>query len=265
MKKTSLLKIFCSVLSVVLLMSSCLGDGDSSFTIEKDFAYIVENNYGQRYAITSNGYIMHENITKLTAGNCYFIAYKIISGSADGYYNAEYVNVLNDGKAITKGLFQKPAENLETISPSSLSIQAWSWNNAIGDNWLIGYNLAKKERDEVKVFFYYDPDNQKYTDGTTVVEIDPVKDNKIIIDIRFVITDAVGGESVNESSYAVGNLSSLRAGIAEFRPNFSGVSTDYVNVPVKFRYQKKDVTEPQYIGNWQWDGSNAYYIQFTKN
>lgn len=264
MKKTSLLKIFCSVFSVVLLMSSCLGDGDSSFTIEKDFAYITKDDYGRQYAVTSNGYIMHDNINKLISGSCYFIGYKISSSSANGYYNAEYVNIL-DNKAITTGLFQQPDGNLETIDPASLTIQAWSPSNAIGDNWLIGYNLTKKERDEVKVFFYYDSNNQKYTDGNTVVEIDPIKDNKIIIDVKFVVTDPVGGESVTDSFSAVGNLSSIRRGYTSFSPNFDGVSENYLNVPVKFRYQKKDASEPQYIGNWQWNGSNAYYIQFTKN
>lgn len=272
MKKTSLLKIFCSVLSVVLLMSSCLGDGDSSFTIEKDFAYITENIYGQKYAVTSNGYIMHENITNLTsAGNCYFIAYKISSSSADGYYNAEYVNILNSGNPIAKQSLRldKPYENSglvsrnDTIVPTSVSIAAWSPANTIGDNWLIGYSLTKKERDEVKAFFYYDKTNQKDSEG----EIDPAKDNKIIIDVRFGITDkGTGDNTVTDSFSAVGNLSYLRS---NFSPNFSGVTTDYVNVPVKFRYQKYTSSgqpaEVVYIGNWQLSGSNAYYIQFTKN
>ncbi|EGJ99509.1 MULTISPECIES: hypothetical protein [Dysgonomonas] len=271
MKKTSLLKIFCSVFSVVLLMSSCLGDGDSSFTIEKDFAYITKDDYGRKFAVTSNGYIMHDNITNLTEVNkCYFIGYKISSSSAQGYYDAEYVNILNNGNAIAQESLRlnKPYENSnlvsrnDTIVPTSVSIAAWSPANTIGDNWLIGYSLTKKERDEVKAFFYYDATNQKDSEG----EIDPTKDNKIIIDVRFGITDkGTGDNNITDSFSAIGNLSYLRS---SFSPNFSGVTTDYVNVPVKFRYQKYTSSgqpaEVVYIGNWQLSGSNAYYIQFKK-
>jgi hypothetical protein len=267
MKKTSLLKFFCSVLSVVLLMSSCLGDGDSSFTIEKDFAYIVENDYGQKYAVTSNGYIMHENITKLTTvGSCYFIDYKITSTSADGYHNAEYVRIWDDGKAIPKTdlLYSKPYSNLQnqndTITPAALDVQAWASSDIVGDNWSIAYKMTQRKGDKIEAFFYYDKDNQKDAEGE-------IGDNRIIIDIRFGITDrGTNTDTESNTYYAVGNLKSIRNG-SDFVPKYDG-GTNYVDVPVKFRYQKFTSTGQaatiEYIGSWTKGGSSYRFVQFTK-
>lgn len=267
MKKTTLLKIFCSVFSVVLLMSSCLGDGDSSFTIERDFAYITSSDgYGiNKYAVTPNGNIVNDVISKLTEGECYYIGYKVTSTTADGYFSAEYVNVLDNGLAIPRQniLYATPYSNLlnrnDTITPKSLSIGAWSAGKMIGDNWLISYNMTQKGDDKVTAYFYYDANNQKDSEGA-------LKANQIIIDIRFAITDPGTDPNITNTFSAVGNLGSLRS---RYSPDFSGA--EYVNVPVRFRYQRftsaGQPAEVAYLGTWQLDSSSStgnYFIQFTK-
>ncbi|WP_156032926.1 hypothetical protein [Prevotella sp. 10(H)] len=269
MKKTSLLRILCSVFSVVLLMSSCLGDGDSSFTVERDFAYIVSGDVGPgKYAITPNGYIVSDVITKLQTGKCYYIGYKVTNTTAEGFYQAEYVNVLNNGNPIPDAEFSLlppysgiPVRN-DTITPTNLAIKLWSGSqHAIGDRWLVDYNMTKKENDEVKAYFYFDRNNQKDSEG----EIKP-GDNKIIIDIRFAFIKNTGETNVTDVFSTVGNLGGVRT---NYTPDYTKGEEKYVNVPVKFRYQKYTTAgqpaEVVYIGSWNLNSSsNVYYLQFEK-
>jgi hypothetical protein len=214
---------------------------------------------------------MHDAIGKLTADRCYFIGYKLTNTMGNGFYNAEYVNVLDNGNAIAREFLEytKPYENSglinrnDTITPTNVSIAAWSSGPVIGDNWLIAYNMTKKEQDEVKAFFYYDTTNQRDSEGVI-----NKGDNRIVIDLRFGITDkGTSDNNMTNSFSAVGTLASIRNS-GHFTPDFSKTSADFVNVPVKFRYQRYTASgQPasvEYIGNWQLGSNNAYYIQFTK-
>lgn len=259
MKKTSFFKLIFSVFSAVLLMSSCLGDGDSSFTIEKDFAYITYDTYNRKYAVTSNGYIMHDAINNLTANQCYYIGYKVTSTTSDGYYLAEYVNVLDNGKYIDQtdlSISTPPVNPTDSITPTSLSIGSWSPGSIIGDNWLINYNMTKRDDDKVTMTFYYDENNQKENG-------EDLEDNRIIIDIRFRITETGTDQSVTTGYSAVGNMARLR----NYYPIDFG-NAEYVNVPVKFRYQRyTSANQPADVvtlGSWTESSTGYYYIQFTK-
>ncbi|MBK5721649.1 hypothetical protein JGH11_12280 [Dysgonomonas sp. Marseille-P4677] len=265
--KTSVFKVFCSVFAIACLMSSCLGDGDSSYSSTREFTYIYQDEYGKKYAVTTAGYITHSNIDALIAGNCYYIAYKITTGTGTGIFQAESVEVLDKGKPIPSSelRFIEPYSDIpnrnDTITPLSLQIGAWSPGTTIGDNWEIGYKVNLKEDEKVKAYFYFDPEGQKKEDGTELEK------NQIIIDVRFAYIDrneaAVATSAENLT--AVGVLEELRR-TNYFTPVYDS-DKDYANVAVRFRYQKNEGDKPasiQYIGSWT-STSSIYYIQFTRN
>lgn len=269
--KTSVLKVFCSVFAIVGLMTSCLGDSDSSYSSSREFAYISEGEGSSKYAITSTGYaITNPNINDLINENCYFIAYKISIGSTGGVFQAESVEVLDKGRPITssKLIFDKPYSNLtsetrnDTIAPQNMQISFWFPGQMYGDNWLITYFPSLKEDDKVKPYFYFDSSNQKNDDGTEL-------ENRIIIDVRFVYTDRDTDNvpASREELNAVGVLKELRNRPDKFKPKFNN-DNESVNVAVKFRYQKNQgegkPASTEYIGSWT-SSSSIYFIQFTKS
>lgn len=265
--KTSVLKVFCSVFVILCLMSSCLGDNESSYSSSSEFTYIIQEN-NVKYAVTSAGYLTHPDINALIPGRCYFIAYKITTGSGSGVYKAEYVEVLDKGRPIASSslIFGKPYSALpvnrnDTITPQSMQIGAWNPGTIYGDNWQIIYNVNLKDKEEVKPYFYFDIDGQKKDDGT------PLDKNQIIIDVRFAYSDrnTATAPTVKEDLTAVGLLNQLRTKSDMFTPVYDS-DKDYVNVAVKFRYQKNQGDKPaliDYIGSWT-SASSIYFIQFTK-
>ena len=270
--KTSVLKVFCSVFAIVGLMTSCLGDSDSSYSSSREFTYINQTN-GVNYAVTSVGSILDPKIDALQVGNCYYIAYKIKTGNGTGVFQAESVDVLDKGKPIPSSslIFDKPYSNLvgenrnDTITPLTLQFGAWYPGTMYGDNWEINYRVNLKEDEKVKPYFYFDPAGQKKDDGVT-----PLEKNQIIIDVRF----AYNGErntssvpTVAEDLTAVGLLEALRTRTDKFSPVYDS-DKDYVNVAVRFRYQKNQgegkPASTEYIGSWT-SSSSIYFIQFTKS
>lgn len=268
--KTSVLKVFSSLFVVLCLMSSCLGDNESSYKTSGEFAYITTNANGVKSAATRVGYIVDNKIDGLINGGCYNIAFEIKTGSSGtGIYSAEYLEVLDKGRPIAKAdlIFGKPYSELlvnrnDTITPDNLQIGAWYPSDYFGDNWQIYYRVALKEDEKVKPYFYFDIDGQKKDDGT------PLDKNQIIIDVRFAYSDrnTATTPTTKEDLTAVGLLSALRSNSSPFKPVYDS-DQKYVNVAVRFRYQKNQGDKPaliDYLGSWS-TSSSIYYIQFTKN
>ncbi len=268
--KTTLFKIICTISTVVLLMSSCLGDSDSSIQIDRDFAYITTVD-GIKCAATSSGYIVDQAgdvVSGLTTGKCYWIAYKITGSSSSNIYQAEYVNVLENGKSLPQEnlIPRVPYSNVteaqrnDSIIAMSMSVGGGFASDYWGDNWLINFSVPLKEDEKVITYFYYDADNQDKD------ESGKVEKNRIIVDVRFIKTNK-NPENVNTSNKplsAIGNLNYIRN---FYQPDYDG--KEFVDVPMKFRYQKynKDgqPAEIAYIGSWNANsGSNVYFLRFLK-
>ncbi|MDR2954126.1 MAG: hypothetical protein LBV43_03495 [Prevotella sp.] len=259
-----------SVLFVIIVMSSCLG-GDSYYEDKNDYAYITYlDDMGRKCAIASAGYILSNNINNLEEGRIYNVGYKINTASSSGYYNADSFNILGDGEPIPKGNFKWGApysdipesQKKDTINPSSVSVGneklLWSPYDMFDDNWMIQYNVSKKEDEEVEAYFYYDPAGQ-HQNG------EALKENQIIIDIRFVKTEVIEEDAdvSNTSLYSMGSLSDVRD---RYTPTYESGESGAI-VAIKFRYVRYNPStrpEVSYIG--EFGSSNSlprFYMIFS--
>ncbi len=265
--KVYLLKLVSSVFFVAVLMSSCLGDGDNSYEIGEAFAYINQED-GIKYASTSIGPVVgpSDQMSGLTVGQCYYIAFKVNTDASSGYYTAEYINVLNNGKALTRSSIftnYKPYKNLpenvqsDSIHISSLSVKEYSPYEAYyKDNWVLSYSVPNlKEDDTVDAYFYYDAENQFDKEGTE----GGFSKNQIIIDVRFIKKEGNGdGTAATRSFTSVGNFNSLRS----FTPSYG--TEEGVAVYIKFRFiapaSGSVPARIEYIGNWN-SGYGMVYVK----
>lgn len=263
--KTSLLKYLGSIAATFFLMTSCLGDGESSYDAGRDFVYITETEYFTKVAAASPGYIAHDAINNLQVGECYFISYKIKgSSSGTGVYSAEKVEILDNGIPVPKGYFywnKKPMSNVpeeqrkDTIAPRTFALGAAYPNTYINDTWMFSYNVSLKEGDVVVPYFYYDATNQKNESGKELEE------NRIVIDVRFVKTESAGstGTASIVSKNSVVSLSELRK---SYTPNYNGA--EGVNVPIRFRYHRFVADDKPATVEWigSWSIENAFFMSF---
>lgn len=274
--KSPLLKLVLGVFSIIMLMTSCLGDGDSSVKRDRDFAYVTyDEATGAKYAVTSVGYLKHSEINKLEAGRCYWIGYKILLNGTGGTYQAEYVNVLDNGYPIPQkslvdgapyyGIDPSTVES-DSINATSISISAFAPTKYIGDSWLFTFSVpALKEKEGVNAYFYYDRNNQRDENGAIIgsgATSDDAK-NRVVIDVVFLKTDTdpENTPTLPRTVNAIGNLSELRY---LFNPKYTGAETT-ADVAIKFRYvvPATSTTVPattKYIGAWS--GTNVYYMTF---
>ncbi|MDH6310840.1 hypothetical protein M2451_003651 [Dysgonomonas sp. PFB1-18] len=270
--KVSLLKLFSGALFVAVLMSSCLGDGDNSRE-GTAFAYIDQED-GVKYASTEIGRIVgpSDQMSNLQVGQCYYIGFKVNAEGTTGYYTAEYINVQNNGKALTKSNIitnYKPYKNLpenvqsDSIHVSNLSIRDYSpyatpYEAAFKDNWVFSYSVKNlKEDDKIDVYFYYDAENQFDKDGVE----GGFANNQIIIDVRFIKKEE-SGDGSGDTFISVGNFNALRG----YTPKYDG--NEATAVYVKFRYivpytdENKEVKyRAEYLGNWNSGYGMIYYAK----
>lgn len=273
--KTSALKLFISLFAILTVMSSCLGDSDSSYSSGRDFCYIYKDpETFKQYAVASAGYIAHDKIDLLTEGYCYYIAYKIRTGNGAGVFQAESLEVLNNSYPISRStlIVGKPYSNLsaetrnDTIVPLSVRIGTWVPTNLIGDNWQFGYTVNLKENEKAKAYFYFDPAAQIKDDGTALDK------NQVIIDVRFAYDGGRNDADVptvqDASGDVVAVLNQLRNRPDLITPEYtSGV--EYVDVAIRFRYQKpagdNNPATLDYLGSWTNTSNSMYYMRFSKN
>lgn len=272
--KVAFIKLISSIFITALLMTSCLGDSDNSYQIDRTFAYVT-NVDGVKVACTDIGYVNSAvGMENMMDGQCYFVGFKITNtNSSTGIYSAEYMNVLDNGAIDQSRLSDgKPYYNIDPITQND-SIQIASMRLAAyypakelyNDRWLFSFSIPNMyEDDEVDAYFYYDPTNQVNEKGETI----GISDNKIVIDVRFIKKEGSGaGTSRTKEYFYVGNLSSMRS----YEPKYNDKGT--AGVAVKFRYviPRSGETPPtiKYFptGDIAWDGdsNNAYILYYNKN
>ncbi|MBB4037722.1 hypothetical protein GGR21_003643 [Dysgonomonas hofstadii] len=278
--KVSLMKLIGSLSCAALLMTSCLGDGDSSFQSDRSFAYITTDANYIKVASTNVGYIRTQDatgMTNLTDGQCYYISFKITSTqSSSGTYPAEYINVLDDGPISQKSLYVtelgEPGEaypgieeeQSDTIQVNSLELREYyPAKEVFGDRWLFRYSVPnRKDDDQVKAYFYFDRDNQVNEKGEAI----GFSENKIVIDVRFTKIDGSGSGTTKTKDYeSVGNLSSLR----NYTPKYNDAGEAYV--AVKFRYVTPATTTtpptakfyPTGDSAWVGDSNSSFFLYYN--
>lgn len=225
--------------SIALLMTSCLGDGDSSYTGTQEFALVKTGKISKEKEVYASGigYITSPRIQELQDGDCVFMSYKVTIKSGGGasvdYLTVEDKDVFKYSDQLITS-YSAPQADLTTPFVSTLNIPQiyYPTDELYGDRWYFSYIVKKKEGENYKVSFYYDAANQVDNDGVALT-----KGNKVI-DIRLTKTGIAenGADAKNVASSAVVNFSSLRN---MFR---SDMDTNRRTVAFFFRYYVLDAT-----------------------
>ncbi|WP_165023054.1 hypothetical protein [Dysgonomonas sp. ZJ279] len=268
-------KVIFSVFATALLLSSCLGDGESTSKQENVFAYMSTGDTGQTIASTPIGQMTSASMSDFTVGRCYFVNYEInLSNNSNGIYTAEYIRPTNsNGQAISESKFRTipvPAATDDAIVAKGIGIPFFHGTDYYGDNWLFSYSFSVKPDDIVEAEFYYDSTNQIDEDGTEIKNTE----DKVIIDIRFKKTYSQAGEAttIPKTFTSVTKLSVLRGSFP--RPNNPSpiVQGDYTLIPIKFRYWEPaskagDPDKLRYVGTWELltTTSNQVYYLMKEN
>lgn len=273
--KTLFYKAFFAFI-LASLLTSCLGNADSYMKIDRDFAYL---NY---YDVTGDGQddlvawvasagpvIAPSAMKNLETKRGYFVKYKIKPSSTGWYYNADYLDPLDNSEPVPSAKFEwnrapyfgfQQAQLKDSIHPLSAAIAVWSPNDMMDDSWMISYSVPLKEDEKVEARFYYDPSGQ--VEGGK-----PLEANRAIIDVRFVKVDksTEAGNATTESLNTLGSLAQLRASYIPTYPDDS----ESVSVLLKFRFigaplRDKEPTIVTTVGSFIKETGNVYYMDFYK-
>jgi hypothetical protein len=270
---------------VGLLFSSCLGDNRNVIEKNEDFVYITTIDGVKAGAISYYPwtYITTEQITQKGEVNQFYImGYKIDLKNIGGggkYYIAEDMGPVAKKIEQTRGRATAPSVADNEFYPTTFGVAVWNPANSLyNDRWVFYAQASLKEegRDFPKMYFYYDPANQKEgtdknNDGViSEDEKEEIGENKMIIDIKFDTESFSEGQKNARNFYAVGDLSDIRNYFLHSSGKLNYNGEKYVYVPIKFRYRKavkdsnnQDTTVEVSDGNWNTDSTGKYALYFT--
>ena len=224
--KKKLLKLGFLLSTVVVMFSSCLGDGESTFKMQGDYAYIRKVN-GTMYAYTNKGGTCTSTdaaFQSIQDGSFVQMSYKVGGVGSNGVsvfkeWSVTTMYAPADQAQLQEGLPEETIEN--EVYPTSLDIFLWTRGNYFGDRWMfnVGYKLGEDET--IRPIFYYDESNIDDTD-------------KVTLDVRFV-KEGNGGNATSRSELFVANLSKFR----DYYP-ISWSGSKEKDVLIRFRYNKSD-------------------------
>lgn len=237
-KKISLLLI----VSVTLLLSSCLDSGPNSYIGYDEYSYITRSETGIVFARTASGnLITSEKISSLQPGSAVLLSFEV-SGDDEVIKIDEVVNIykVNLGREPII-LKQEPlrlssAPEVEPVYIENIfEPQTWVTMKSLyfGDRWPFTFQYNAKKGEEVKFSFYKVPEDELPTNLNA----------DVLIDIRMVKSGTpepnANDELKNEN--IVGNMTLLREISA------SADSQEVKELTVKFRYYKADKEGELYI------------------
>lgn len=277
--KRKVLNLGFALSAMVLLLSSCLGDNNSTYEGTNDFVYITTSDSYQKYAVSSE-YIglgfTGEAIQSALSERCYFASYKLsTSDMATGgqIFNAQDLYL---DKVIPQSYdvqFATPPTT-GTIIDSEIflhkfGVQRYHTSSLLGDKWLLSININRNEGEEVNAYLYYDSMNQ-YTDAAQT----PLTANKIVLDILFT-KNALSGEEGDKTDYFyVADLDRIRTSYSQLL-NASGESVlsfieesgvKYAPLQIIFRYKKAN-TDGTYATEYfpSANGSSSYMMYIIQS
>lgn len=269
--KKSLFKLILGVSAIVILFTSCLGDGNNEFGSDNSFSYITTHpKTGKKVAALNEGiYISAPAIDALESGRCYLVSYRISTDnlSSSGIYENATISAVSSSITSTIGIVGSAIAMTDTFNPSDFIPYYGRFDDFVGDSWGFYYTAKLKEKDTPRAYFFYDEEKQfEMVDG---VRKDLGK-NQIIIDVRFNYTAGEDGSTIKAKRLSVGNLSRIKSeykGSADFDPSAGDAVA--VNVAIKFRYnqlQSDDTTvkEDVYVGSWTSAPYNFTYYKTTE-
>ncbi len=232
MKKLNLL---LSLFAASLLLTSCLKEGDGSFSHPSDFAYITQDAEGLVYARTFyNGrgnFITSPGIKEVGPGNFVLASYSWNNENgtvttSEGYnvYNVITTEVSKPFSKTTLNMSPAPTEPL--MSFKTIQRPIFSPDKFFDDHWAFSYTYKGKEGNAPIVNFY----EAERTENQQADEI--------IIDMRLNTIGTSTSEDKELSDVIVVNMTPLRQ-------KYSGSSTTTTKtLTLKFRYYEEGKTEP---------------------
>lgn len=245
-------RIALPALFSVLLITSCLGDANSSFEASSKFGVIrYDSDLMRKYATVQGGYglsfITSPEIEGLQEGDTYLISYKIenLSGNYNTIYNATVSELVKLPAIDFFSANAAPQDNGDSVYPTSLSVTSPVYfGDGVGSyfnyNWLVRFNCPVDENQKAKAEIYFDQSRQFDLDGK---RLEP---NQIIFDIRFKQVPLENGEVQKVGdTYASVNFEDVAKLYTFFKPDFTNMGATDTAVPafVKFRYKsaEKDI------------------------
>jgi len=214
--------LFLSVIGAAFLMTSCLGDSETSYS-GTPLSYIARTESGVTYARTLDGLpITSQQIQLQYPGDFVFIAYSWTESTntitEDGIYNATVSEISDPIEQTT--LIPSDAPGLETELPLASFESALYGGSYFGYHWICGYGYEKGDGIKKALRFYHN--------------IDEGSENEIIIDVRLV--DSSGTVDKDQSDVLVAvNLKQIHD---HYSASISS-SGSSKNLQVYFRYWRK--------------------------
>ncbi|MDR2954934.1 MAG: hypothetical protein LBV43_07630 [Prevotella sp.] len=267
--KKSLFKLILGMFATVMLFSSCLGDGSNETGNSGAFAYITTDQTGIKYAVVDTYRITSTAIQGLEAGSCYLIDYRFSfeNQSSSGIYQNATMSSQPVLLVSTMGAVGTATTVTETFNPYDFQPYAGSFDSPYGYNLGVAYIAKLKETDSPRAYFFYDAKKQFEMTNDGVTQED-VKENQIIIDVRFAHTNGADGSQIKAGRITVGNLYQIREAYKR-SDKFKEGSGEYTDVAIKFRYNQlqsddKTVKEDVYVGSWTPAPYSYYCFRYHK-
>lgn len=193
MKKVTL---FLSIIGVAFLMTSCLGDGETSYS-GTPLSYITRSESNVTYARTLDGLPITSALIQLeNPGSFVFIAYSWSESqntmTEEGIYNATVSDISDPIEQTT--LISGDAPELETELPLASFEQALYGGVYFDYHWICTYGYEEGNGVKKRLKFYHN--------------IEEGSENEIIIDVR--LEDATGSVDKDQANIPVAvNLKTL--------------------------------------------------------
>lgn len=255
MKRTFLYLFVIAALAMVL--PSCLGDNESSYSGNREFAVINQTTTGIKYAAVGSSMggfgITWDGIDEYSVNDAVLLTYKVNMSNIVGGTNvlkAEYASVddgewfkVADQKTVTTDQVADTTKQANSAFFKTFNLNRYSSNTFFSDRWLFTYSVTKKDGEVFTPRFYYDATKQVQKDKK------PLPENTAIVDVVFMKTGTPtdGATAKTEEKMFVANMTNLRYKLDPHTTNLTVVKT------IWFRIMKEDAKAP--------DGYTLTYIQ----
>ncbi|NDW09122.1 hypothetical protein [Dysgonomonas sp. 520] len=263
--KKSFFSLLAATLSFAAIMSSCLGDNESSISASEEYMlikYDTEHTF-MKYAVapsiySQGGFITFDGIESYGAGDIIKLSsYKVNMDNTVGGTNIlKAQNVILPPSEVYPAASQRQLyfKNAEAVTDSAytifngFSVKSFFGYPVFDDKWLISYGAAQKGGQYINMEVIFDKDNQK--DGESALD-----KNTVVLDIRINKGEpAAGNEEVKEVTQSeIINLSSLRRFLPSSEYFKESESSSVTTVHVKFRTyvynkttKKVEISYPSY-------------------
>lgn len=234
-----------SVIGVTFLMTSCLGDSETSFS-GAPLSYIKTMNSGlTTYALTlEGGYpITSPQIALEEPGTFVFIAYSwsesLNTITSDEIYNAT-VTQISDPIEQTSLFTVDAPELTETETPlTNFGSYAW-WDYVLDNKWVLVYSYKKGDGNEKVLRFYHN--------------LEEGSENEIVIDVR--VVEGLGTITADQSNIPIALNMTALCNYYSGKLSSSG-DTETLRVCFQYPTEKSD-------GTIELTKTQLYSMPFTK-